>query len=520
MSTSTSQYSSVTNCFRFFLSFLSVFISCYSCSFSNPPVSILQFKLLWIESLYLISNPPYLPYLPTLPLSSSSLPLPLCSAGSKPVSLSQGTSPITPGPSSLSSEKGSEGGGGGEKQNNDITITLPHSKTQSMIKKLIVIQKYEPKPGEKGLAVSRGETVLLVRDDGDWMYVRNESGAEGFVPRSHLLSPSRTRTRTSSRNGTALRHVASNGCVEVHSTAKHETTTALSQDEGHHNHVTSNGHHHHHHPSPRVTANEILYDRKMYSPSPSSGVASLADQFSPGSGPAHSPNQDRGRDREEVGRGGGGGGREHAQSSNSSLDNSRESCSSYEQDPASHQHDHHHHPHHRGPALISPLNHINETQDNFHRGGGGGGENMDGIPRSNSSSSRSTGDSASARQTPLLNGVHYIDKTTNHIYSTLEQPTSPPPPPLPPRNAAPAPPGFSASQEPEPNVYSQLEQGAPGINGGTTCSQEALVHPSHHHNSFSEGWTRDGKTLGYPSRSASAVSPLENLCSGVILKLA
>jgi hypothetical protein len=410
------------------------------------------------------------------------------SLGSKPVSLSQGTSPITQGSPSLGSEKGSE------TPNNDVTITLPHSNTQSIIKKLIVVQKYEPKPGEKGLAVSRGETVLLVRDDGDWMYVRNESGAEGFVPRSHLLSPSRTRTRTSSRTGTALRHVASNGCVEVSSTTKPETgSSALSQDEGHHNHV-ANGHHHPHHlPPSKLSANEILYDRKMFSPSPSSGVASLADQFSPG--PSHSPIQDRGRDRES-----GGGGREPAQSSSSSLDNSRESCSSYEQDPASHQQNHHNN--HRGTTLISPLNHIDGGRNNFHRGGG---ENAEGIPRSNSSSSRSTGDSVSAQQTPLHNGIHYVDKTTNHIYSTLEQPASPPPPPLPPRNAAA--PGFSASQqEPEPNAYSQLERAAPGISGSTgrTCSQEALVHPSHHHNSFSEGWTRDRKALGYPSRSASA----------------
>ncbi|CAI8026024.1 SH3 domain-containing protein Dlish [Geodia barretti] len=368
--------------------------------------------------------------------------------GSKPVSLSQGTSPITQGPPSLGSEKGSES------PNNDVTITLPHSNTQSMIKKLIVVQKYEPKPGEKGLAVSRGETVLLVRDDGDWMYVRNESGTEGFVPRSHLLSPSRTRTRTSSRSGTTLRHVASNGCVEVNSTTKPETgSSALSQDEGHH-HI-ANGHHHPHHlPPSKLSANEILYDRKMYSPSPSSGVASLADQFSPGL--SHSPIQDRGRDRDGRGR------RRRRKGA--------------------------------GSVLQQQFGQLS-----------GGGENAEGIPRSNSSSSRSTGDSVSAQQTPLHNGIHYVDKNTNHIYSTLEQPASPPPPPLPPRNAAG--PGFSASQqEPEPNAYSQLERAAPGISGSTgrTCSQEALVHPSHHHNSFSEGWTRDRKALGYPSRSASA----------------
>jgi hypothetical protein len=421
--------------------------------------------------------------------------------GSKLVSLSQGTSPVTPGPaSSLDSEKGTTPGGkpttGG-----DITITLPHSNTQSMIKKLIVVQKYEPKPGEKGLAVGRGESVLLVRDDGEWMYVRNEAGDEGFVPRSHLLSPSRTRTRTTSRSGTALRHVASNGSVSVHSTRPphQDQPSALSQDEGHHNHITSNGRNYHHHPN-HLPRNEILYDRKVFSPSPSSGVASSVDQFSPG--PTHSPMPDRGI--------GGGGGRERAESSSSSLEHSHGSCSSCDQaleGPAG--------PHR--PTLVSPLNHIEGGRENFPAPGarrGGANENTEGIPRSNSTSSRSTGgDSASVRQQPLVqNGIHYVDKTTNHIYSTLEQPTSPPPPPLPPRNM----PAFSASQEPEQNVYSQLEHTAPGSSGGgdggggggvyRACSQEALVHPSHHHNSFSEGWTRDRKIVSNPARSGSARS--------------
>ena len=338
--------------------------------------------------------------------------------------------------------------------------------------------------------------MLLVRDDGDWMYVRNENGTEGYVPRSHLLSPSRTRTRTSSRNGTSLRHVASNGCVQTHSTApqvENLAPSALSQDEGHHNHVVTNGHYHHPHPSHphQVAPNEILYDRKLYSPSPSSGVTSLGDQFSPG--PPHSLTQIRRRG--EGGGGGGGGGREReqAQSSSSSLeDHSHESYSSYEQDSAPP------HPRQHPPGLISPLNHMEGgSQDPYQRDPA---ENS--IPRSNSTSSHSTGDSVSVRQPPqLLNGIHYVDKTTNHIYSTLEQPSSPPPPPLPPRNQTGS---FSASQGPEHNMYSQLEH--TGGVGMRTCSQEALVHPSHHHNSFSEGWTRDRKFPGHPARSASAVS--------------
>ena len=414
---------------------------------------------------------------------------PLSTAGSKQVSLSQGTSPTTPGPPSLNEKVGGGAKEGGKTNNGEHTITLPHSNAQSMMKKLIVVQKYEPQPGDKGLAVKRGETVLLVRDDGEWMYVKNESGVEGYVPRSHLLSPSRTRTR--SRSGTALRQVASNGSVPMHSTRSADQphkgdaptvnpriTSPLSQEDchQHHRHVMSNGHHHH---PPRL-ANEILYDHR-YSPSSSSGVASLADPFSPG--PSHSLT----KDREE----------EQVQSSSSSLDHSHDSYSSYDQslDTISQ------------PTLISPLNHIEGGREALggRRAGGGTRDSGEDLPRSNSSSGRTPVDSRnSSRMTPVQNGtnnVHFVDKTTNHIYSTLEQPTSPPPPPLPPRNMA----VFSASQEPEQNVYSQLEHNT-GRRVYKTCSQEALVHPSHRHNSYSEGWTRDRKTSAHGLQSGPSVS--------------
>ena len=429
--------------------------------------------------------------------------------GSKPTSLSQGTSPLTPvPPSSLSGDRGGK--------SNDLTLTLPHSNTQCMKKKLIVVQKYEPKPGNKGLAVNRGETVLLVRDDGGWLYVKNESGVEGFVPRSHLLSPSRTRTRTMSRSGTTLRQVASNGSVPMHSTQSPDnppdsptinprvtSSSPLSLDDSqtHHsphpqpnNHTMINGHCNHHHPPlppPRVAApNEILYDHHhKYSPSSSSGgITSFTDPYSPGM--SHSPmvadHVDSDRGREQT-----------VQSSDSSLNHSHDSYGSSSDQGMDH---------HGRPSLISPLNHIEGGREGLKRARGGGGvmaDNVEDIPRSNSISSRSTGDSSSSRQTPVLNGIHYIDKTTNHIYSTLE-PTSPPPPPLPPRNM----PTFSASQDPTQNVYAQLEQNTAGMVGGVykTCSQEALIHPSHCHNSYSEGWARDRKIAGQPVRSGSAVS--------------
>ena len=469
-----------------------------------------------------------------LAMSETLTPLLPPSTGSKQTSLSQGTSPLTPVPPSSLGEKGkggtttTGGEGDGGKKNSDLTLTLPHSDAQSMKKKLIVVQKYEPKPRDKGLPVNRGETVLLVRDDGAWLYVKNESGVEGYVPRSHLLSPSRTRARTTSRSGMALTKVASNGSVPMHSTqsvtdhSPHDgstvnpritSTSPLSQEEfSHHSqphthhHSMSNGHNHHHHPPPppppRLTApNEILYDHHKHSPTSSSGgVASLVDPFSPGS--SNSPMVPDHTDR---------GGRDRTvQSSSSSLN---DSCgSSCEQE------------HHVGrPTLVSPLNHIEGGRDALRRTGGGGGgtaENIEDIPRSNSTSSRSTGDSLSApRPTPVANGIHYIDKTTNHIYSTLEQPISPPPPPLPPRNMSG---GFSASQDPSQNVYAQLEREMPPpppppppavVVGGVykTCSQEALVHPSHRHNSYSEGWTRDRKPSGQPLRSASAVSIVNTL---------
>ena len=443
----------------------------------------------------------FYPPLSLSPLSTPNMSIPSLVTGSKQVSLSQGTSPITPGPPSLGDKGGGTAGDGG-KTNSDLTITLPHSNTHAMMKKLIVVQKYEPKPGDKGLAVKRGETVLLVRSDGEWLYVKNENGDEGFVPRSHLLAPSRTRTRTNSRSGMALRHVASNGSVPIHSTrlADHSQTpdsptvltAPLSQDDYPHTH---HSHHHHqhngHHPPPRLAPTETLYDRK-YSPSSSSGIVSLADQFSPGL--THSLPQDREQE-------------EHAQSSSSSLNHSHDSYSSYEQsiDATSNQ-----------PTLISPLNHIEGGRESLQRGrggrrgGGGSPGSNEAPPRSNSNSGRATAESCgSSRVTPVQNGmdgIHYVDKTTNHIYSTLEKPTSPPPPPLPPRNI----PGYSASQEPEQSMYSQLEHNTGMFK---TCSQEVLIHPSHRHDSYSEGWTREQKSSGLASRNGTTVSVCVCVCA-------
>ena len=431
-------------------------------------------------------------------------PLPsfFSAAGSKPVSLSQG-SPLTPGPPSLGERGGGEGGG---KPNNEINITLPHSNTQAMKKKMIVVQKYELKLGDKGLDVNRGETVLLIRDDGDWLYVKNESGAEGFVPRSHLLSPSTTRTRTNSRSGTALRNITSNGsAVPMHPTRStdrpqrcdnsaggHRVASPLSQDES--QHAVSNGH------PPRL-ATEALYDHK-YSPSSSSGVASLADPFSPGSN--QSSNQSPTQENED-----------RVQSSSSSLNHSHGSYSSYEQSLDTNSQ----------PTLISPLNHIEGGREGLGRGVGAVDKrSSEALPSSNSGRTSSNLHSPSARVPPLSpppqnstqsSNVHYVDKTTNHIYSTLEEmPSSPPPPPLPPRNMQ----AYSASQEPEQSAYSQLDhhyhqqqqqqqqQQGGGGRMHKTCSQEALVHPSHRHNSYSEGWTRDRKTMGHTAIQQSSTS--------------
>ena len=290
--------------------------------------------------------------------------------------------------------------------------------------------------------------------------MKNEGGMEGFVPKSHLLSPSTTRTRTSSRSGTALRQVASNGTVPMHSTQPGHypqmldgLTSPLSQDDC--RHIVINGH------VPQL-ATECLYDRK-YSASSSSGVTSLPEPFSPGL--THSPSQNKERVVAE-----------RNPSSSSSLSHSRDSdCSCDDQ-----------------PTLISPLNHI----DRSGRGrelAGAVNSTEDLPPRPNSVSRHAQG-----HNKPQGNKVHYVDKTTNHVYSTLEQPTSPPP--LPPRNI----PAYTASQDPEHNMYSQLDH---GMRLHKTRSQEALVHPSHRHPNCSEGWTRERKML----QSGNQVS--KRMCS-------
>ncbi len=78
---------------------------------------------------------------------------------------------------------------------------------------MIVVQAYSPQDN-RGLLVLRGESVQVISQEKDWFFVRNEKGKEGFVPSSHLLAPySSMRTRQGSRSN-PIRPVASGSSVQ------------------------------------------------------------------------------------------------------------------------------------------------------------------------------------------------------------------------------------------------------------------------------------------------------------------
>ena len=235
-----------------------------------------------------------------------------------------------------------------------------------------------------------------------------------------------------------------------------------SQDE--YSHHMTNGH-------PPTLSAATLYDQK-YSPSSSSGVASLADPISPSSN--QSPTQEN----------------EQAQSSSSSLNHSNGSFSSYE----------HSLDRNSQPTLVSPLNHIEGGNEALNRNGGV--ESDETISRTTSGRTTSESNFSSTMVHPSQNGaqrnMHYIDKTTNHVYSTLED--SSVPPPVPPRRI----PGYSASQDPD-STYSQLDHHTVCLH--KTRSQEALIHPSHHHQRYTEGWTKEKLHVPQATQHGTTVAP-------------
>ena len=182
-------------------------------------------------------------------------------------------------------------------------ISVPHSDSDLRnSRKMVVLQEYRP-VDNRGLAVRRGESVQVISQDHSWLFVRNERKEEGYVPCSHLVAPySTTRSRKALGGSNPLRPVASGSSIEIkdpphHSVPMYPSTSAGKvkpysyQDETRMNGVPPPRRGFSPHELANNNTNSLSqgqngvsvvtsYDQK-YSPSTSSGVASLTGTGSP-----------------------------------------------------------------------------------------------------------------------------------------------------------------------------------------------------------------------------------------------
>ena len=142
--------------------------------------------------------------------------------------------------------------------------------------------------------VKRGESVQVISQDGNWLFVRNEWGKEGHVPNSHLVAPySSMRSRSKSSSGIlSIRPVASGSSIASTdmdtSISSRGVPMQVSQSAGRPRNlddrsrrVVS---------PPTLSQNDVIvtsmsqgtspYEQK-HSPSSSSGVASMNGPLSP-----------------------------------------------------------------------------------------------------------------------------------------------------------------------------------------------------------------------------------------------
>ena len=294
--------------------------------------------------------------------------------------------------------------------------TIPFS-DQPNTRRMIVLQEYMASDNQ-GLSVHRGEQVQVLNEEGDWYFVRNEGKKEGFVPRSHLVAPySSTRTGRKSQSSNPIRPVASGGTILDHEPSRgvpmypsQSAGVPRILDDHQVNSMNRANSYGMQGSTPQIlTVNDTcnnnnvhgmatngitVYDQK-YSPSSSSGVASMNGPSSPSfqSFPENFSQEHMGR-----------------HSSGSSLTQERNSLSS-----------------------------IEET-----------GMDHNGYHRTPSDSNMQTRPLPHPPPQPDQEGV-YLDKRMNHIYSTITNGEAPPP--IPPRER-PVLPMSSASQPyPDSEMY-------------------------------------------------------------------
>ena len=83
--------------------------------------------------------------------------------------------------------------------------------SDQFLQKLIVLQDYCASK-DLELTVRRGERIEVINREGEWLFIRNERGKEGYVPSKNCAPPvasSSRRTRKNSRSSVPLRTVAS-----------------------------------------------------------------------------------------------------------------------------------------------------------------------------------------------------------------------------------------------------------------------------------------------------------------------
>ena len=182
--------------------------------------------------------------------------------------------------------------------------SIPHSNSKDLppnSRKMIVLQEYSPQDN-RGLMVKRGESVQVISQDGNWLFVRNEWGKEGHVPSSHLVAPySSMRSRSKSSGGHPIRSVASGSSIvssdvdSSFSSSRGGVPIHASQSAGRPRNFSSSDNHRVDSrrvvSPPSLSQNDIIitsmsqgtataYEQK-YSPSSSSGVASMNGPLSP-----------------------------------------------------------------------------------------------------------------------------------------------------------------------------------------------------------------------------------------------
>jgi hypothetical protein len=102
--------------------------------------------------------------------------------------------------------------------------------SNQFLQKLIVLQEHSA-GRDTELNTRKGERIEVVRREGDWLYVRNEKGKEGYVPSNKCVPPvvATSRRRNNSRSSIPLRMVGSSEVGGSHGNIPMFSTNSAGQ---------------------------------------------------------------------------------------------------------------------------------------------------------------------------------------------------------------------------------------------------------------------------------------------------